>query len=573
MMPEDMSGLLATIAASVVGEDAVVEGPFGPRRITYADYTASGRALTFLEDFIRDAVLPRYANTHTESSATGLATTRLREDARRAIRDTSGGDLTTAVIFCGSGATAAVDKLVGILGLRIPSALDDRYRLSDLVPAAERPVVFVGPYEHHSNELAWRETIADVVCVPEDAGGHVDLSALERSLLEHADRPLLIGTFSAASNVTGVLTDTHAVTTLLHRHGALAFWDFAAAGPYLDIAMNGRRTPDGPPDAAAAKDAVFISPHKFIGGPGTPGVLLIRRDLIRNRVPVVPGGGTVAFVTPDGQRYLDDVEHREEGGTLAIVESIRAGLVVRLKEAVGVPTIRSRETELLARALTRWRANPALEVLGDAGAERLAIVSFTVRPPGRPTLHHNAVVALLNDLFGIQARGGCSCAGPYGHHLLGIDAEHSLTFQRAIVEGCEGLKPGWVRVNLAYFLPDHVADFIIDAVDLVARDGWRLLGEYRFDLATGLWRHRDRPSPPALSLDDVSFTTAGELDYPQQPRAAGPADLRGYLDEARRILAAAVPAEPTRPARHAHRCVPDDDSDLAWFELPATCVA
>jgi selenocysteine lyase/cysteine desulfurase len=536
--------------------------------VTYADYTASGRSLTFIEEFIRHEVLPRYANTHTEASGTGLQTTRLREDARRIIRDGVGGDDDICVIFTGSGSTAAIDKLIGVLGLRIPAELDDRFHLTDMIPAEQRPVVFIGPFEHHSNELPWRESIADVVTIPQDADGHIDLDRLHSALEEYADRPVKIGSFSAASNVTGIVTDTVAISTLLHEHGALSFWDFAAAAPYIDIEMYSGGPAARESQPLAYKDAIFLSPHKFIGGPATPGVLVARRELFTNRVPDIPGGGTVTYVNDSEHDYLREPEHREEGGTPAIIEAVRAGMVFQLKEAVGTATIRRLEDGFLHRAVTAWQREPAIELLGNLDAERLSIVSFVVRSPSGRYLHHNFVVALLNDLFGIQSRGGCSCAGPYGHRLLGIDLERSHEFEREIAGGCEGIKPGWVRVNFNYFISDTVADYIVEAVGLVARDGWRLLGDYLFDPVTGRWRHRAGLVEPPISLHDIRYADDGSVSMPTCTLDGGEEMLARQLEEGVKVL-----ADATGPDLSRHPAdVSDDFEHLRWFDLPEDAI-
>lgn len=476
--------LLRKIRESVIGDKLPITTAFGKKPLVYADYTASGRALSFIEDYIQSKVLPFYANAHSETSHTGAHTTKLRHQAREIIQDAVNGSSDDKVIFCGSGATAAINKLIDILNLRLPADLNQRYKLQELIPVHERPVVFIGPYEHHSNELPWRESIADIEAIPLDEQGKINTVTLEEKLLRYKHRPLKIGSFSAASNVTGIKSDVDVISRVLHQYGALAFWDYAAAAPYVGIDMN--------PECGhgdASKDAVFISPHKFIGGPGTPGILVVKEKLLKNSVPSMPGGGTVMYVTPHDHRYVSHPIDREEGGTPPSVESIRAGLVFKLQQQVGTSYIEAQEHKLVRQAIARWQQNDNISMLGNLEADRLSIVSFRILHKGKD-LHYGFIIALLNDLFGIQARGGCSCAGPYGHALLNIDLEHSRKLEHEVHNGHSILRPGWVRLNFNYFIDTESFEYLLTAVELVADYGWKLLPFYQYEAASNTWRHK-----------------------------------------------------------------------------------
>ena len=453
------------IGAGIIGDGLPVPGPFGPHPLVYADYVASGRALTLVEDFMRDQVLPWYANTHTETSHCGAITTALREAARAEIALGTGATADHAVIFAGSGATTGLNRLVRLLGV-------DR-----AVARGDRPVVVLGPYEHHSNLLTWRESGADVIELAEAPDGGPDLAQLARVLDATEGRALRIGAFSAASNVTGILTDTVAVARMLRARGVLTVWDYACAAPYTAIDMA--------PGTDHAKDAVVFSAHKFLGGPGASGVLILRRDAIQATTPSQPGGGTVRFVSPWGQDYALDPVAREEAGTPNILGDIRAGLAMAVKRAAGQAMLDRRHAELSDRALAAWAGNPAIEVLGKPGADRLPIFSLRIRDPrGGGWLHPQLVTRMLSDGWGIQARGGCACAGPYGHRLMGIDQAHSDQLRRAILAGDETVKPGWTRLNLSAFLTEAKADFIIGAVDSLARAPYPLADAYVIDPTT-----------------------------------------------------------------------------------------
>lgn len=525
----------AELRADLIGNDAVIRTPFGERRITYADYVASGRLLKSIEDKMRQLAMPLYANTHTEDSATGAHSSHFNHQATEYIKSQLGANESCKLIFCGSGSTAAVRRIQDILGITVNCK--HRETIVNHLPVHERPVVFVGPYEHHSNDVSWRETVAEVVEIPLAEDGNLNLDLLAQKLKNpaYAHRPK-IGSFSAASNVTGLLTDTRTVARLLHEHDAYAFFDFAASAPYVDIDMK-----PGQPDGY---DAVFLSPHKFVGGPGTPGLLCFQEGLYKLQAPSVAGGGTVRYVSSTKHVYIDDIETREDAGTPAILGKIRTALAFQVKEALGTDNLIVREHELFARAQKRFSKNPRLQLLGNPKAKRLAFLSFLIKTPCETNfLHPRLVVRLLNDLFGIQARGGCACAGPYGHALLGIDEDTSERFLNCIMSDYEGLKPGWTRMNLAPWATDEEVEFLLDAVEFIAEYGDRFLAEYTFNWQTGAWSHEKDEALLDLFGPTLPQTAMGEVPFGE------------YLEQAR---FKAVQMLAVRTSRPKPSSIPED---------------
>ena len=527
----------------VIGEGYSIPGPFGACPLLYADYTASGRALAIVERAIQEDVLPLYANTHTETSYTGKMTTRLREAARQAVAQSVGATDDYAVIFAGAGATAAIDRCCRIL------ELTPGQRAAQSV----RPVVFVGPYEHHSNDLMWRECDVDVVRIPLGSDGLPDLMVLEQQLQAYAQRDIKVVAFSAASNVTGILTPVQQVARLAHQYGGLAIFDYAASGPYVKIDMAGRGHDDH-------LDAIFLSPHKFVGGPGSSGVLVIRKALCCNAKPSIAGGGTVSYVTAAHHRYVSSVERREEAGTPNILGDIRAGLAFRVKESVGVAAIESREQALVAMAVARWQKVANLCLLGPLDVPRLAIFSFNITAGGK-AIHHNLVVAMLNDLFGIQARGGCSCAGPYGHELLDIESETAAQHEALVQKGRSIYRPGWVRLGFNFFFSNEAANYVISAVEFIASYAPVLMKLYSVDEASGVWvaQHQKQATQPDTQVTPHLLDTLLHQDALTKPT-----ETQKAVDCFARALelveqAKALPL----PAKRHHEDVP-----VRWFWWP-----
>jgi selenocysteine lyase/cysteine desulfurase len=501
--------------------------------------------------------------------------THLLEEAESSIKRSVNAGAHGHIVCVGTGATGAIDKLQQIIGVALPP--HTRERVSHFIEESlgadalvrfeksldsNQPVVFVGPYEHHSNEISWRQSLATVVDVGLNDDGGVDLSHLETLLQDPAyQNRVRIGSFSAASNVTGRLSPVHEIAAMLHRHGAIACFDYAASAPYVEIDMS---PAEGKYEGDASLDAVFISPHKFLGGPGSSGVLVFKDHLYRRDLPpTVSAGGTVDYVGLTNQDYIAAVEEREKAGTPGVFQVLKAALAFQLKDDIGVDAIEAREQELLSRTITRLQSNSAVEILGNPDPnQRIAIVSFNIKGRHDRYLHPKYVTRLLNDLFGIQSRAGCSCAGPYGHRLLDIDEATSEDYRAWIRRGYSGIKPGWCRISLHYVMDDIEVDYILDAIEFVAEHGSCLLSLYDFDIGSGTWTHKhDDIELPGLSISaavEQSSDPVPALDFGERQQR-----YQSFLAEARQLADEAVSDDSINEIG-----LSGDVEKLRFFELP-----
>ncbi len=461
---------------NILGIDHEFRTPCCTQKIIYADWIASGRMYAPIEKLLNENFYPFVGNTHSESSITGASMTKAYEEAKRIIKKHVKASADDVILFSGYGMTGAVNKLQRIFGLRIPEQVQKYIS----IPLEDKPVVFITHMEHHSNQTSWLETIADIVIIEPDENGLADLSDLESKLIFYANRKLKIGSFTAASNVTGVQPPVHTMAKIMHKNGGLCFIDYAASAPYVEINMH-------PNDPEERFDAIFFSPHKFLGGPGSSGVLIFNKKLYNLKVPDQPGGGTVEWTNPWGEhKFSEDIEIREDGGTPGFLQAIKAALAIKLKEEMGVKNILDREHELLIKVFMRFDKIPSLHILASSNRDRLGIISFYVED-----LHYNLIVKLLNDRFGIQVRGGCSCAGTYGHYLLHVDPNRSKRITDKINNGDLSEKPGWVRLSLHPTMTDSELDYILSAVEKVVANAEEWSHNYIYSPSRNEFLHQN----------------------------------------------------------------------------------
>ena len=342
-----------TYRENIIGIDAEITTPYGIKKLVYADWIASGRLYKPIEKRISDDIGPLVGNTHSESTATGKAMTDAYHTAQKIVKRHVHADENDILIFTGGGMTSALAKLQRLLGLKVPEHSVNycgcgfgNYHRCKEIPNDKRPVVFLTHTEHHSNHTSWFETLADVVVLEPASDLTVSPDALRREIVKYKDRPLLIGSFSGCSNVTGYYPPYYELAAIMHEHHGFCFVDFAASAPYVDIDMH-------PSEKMPQLDAIFFSPHKFLGGPGSSGVLIFNKELYKNDIPDSPGGGTVKWTNRwGGYSYISDIEVKEDGGTPGFLQGMKAALAVSLKEKMGTDNIMKREKE---RAKVRLR--------------------------------------------------------------------------------------------------------------------------------------------------------------------------------------------------------------------------
>lgn len=465
-----LEGHFAPFRANIIGHELSFLSPVGEKEILYADWTASGRGYQPIESFLQQHVIPFFANSHTGTTTTGNRMTKAYEEAKSIIKEHVGANDDDVLVFCGSGMTAAVNKLQRLLGLRMPERIVDYGYPMRQINEESRPVVFVTSWEHHSNHISWLETIATVEIINQKNDGYVDLEHFKVLLEKFKARKHKIAAITACSNVTGIQTPYHEIAKLIHAAGGSCFVDFASSAPYVSINMH-------PGEEGTHLDAIYFSMHKFLGGPGTPGVLIFNRKIYCNTVPDHPGGGTILYSNPwKERRYVADVELREDGGTPPLLQGIKAAMCIQLKEQMGIKNIVRREKQLVHAVLRRMASINNLTILQGNVTDRLGIISFTVKGA-----HYNLIVRLLNDHFGIQARGGCSCAGTYGHVLLRVHKKRSREILDSLLTGDLSRKPGWIRISLHPTMTNKEVDFIVDAVAKTVSCFRKWATRYRYD--------------------------------------------------------------------------------------------
>lgn len=462
----ELENYFSQFRKNIIGADAIFITPFGEQKLIYADWIASGRLYKPIEEKLCETFGPMVGNTHSEASVTGTTMTFAYHEAHKIIKDHVNAGKDDVIITTGSGMTTVVCKFQRLLGLKIPEQLADYI----ILPEELKPVVFITHMEHHSNQTTWLETIADVVVINPNEDGLVDVKDFKEKLEKYKNRKLKIGAFTAASNVTGIEPDYFELSKLIHQYDGYSFIDFACSAPYVKIDMH-------PADPVAKLDAVLFSPHKFLGGPGTPGVLVFDSKLYHNRVPDLPGGGTVDWTNPWGKhKFINNIEAREDGGTPAFLQTIKAALCIKLKEEMGVDKIRAREEELVKIAFAGLKKIPTLHILAGNIEHRLGAISFYIE-----NIHYNLIVKILNDRFGVQVRGGCSCAGTYGHYLLHVDPNRSKIITDKIDQGDLSEKPGWVRMSIHPTMTDAELNTTIDGIAQIVENIDELSKDYIYD--------------------------------------------------------------------------------------------